>query len=85
MSENLGRRITHINITEEEIAADMCAAGMDGTYARSLAELDTYVKTGGEERLNDTVLRLIGKEPKRFQDYVQQSLKQGIWRMKEIQ
>ncbi|KAH8815562.1 ergot alkaloid A [Xylogone sp. PMI_703] len=83
LSEHLGRRISYVKITQEQVMADLCASGMDETYAKAMSELDTWVKTGGEERLNDVVLKLTGRPPKRFEDYVQQCVKQGLWKAKK--
>ncbi|RFU24313.1 hypothetical protein B7463_g12021, partial [Scytalidium lignicola] len=83
LSANIGRHISHAKITQQEVAAGMIAGGMDEIYAKGLSELETYVKTGGEERMNDDVLKLTGRPPRSFKDYVQQCVKQNIWKVKE--
>jgi festuclavine dehydrogenase len=48
-------------------------------YARLLAQLDTAIKNGAEERLNSVVLDVAGREPIRFQDFVDRCVESGIW------
>jgi len=77
-TKKLGRKITHVKISEEEYAKDM-ANFMPEDYAKMLAELETVIKNGGEERLNDVVLNVTGREPKRLEDFVDECAKKGIW------
>jgi festuclavine dehydrogenase len=78
----LNREITHIKISEEEFAEGM-ANFMPEDYAKMLAELETVIKNGGEERLNDVVLKVTGSEPKKFEDFVDEMIKKGIWDRKQ--
>ena len=56
---------------------------MQPEYAEVLAQLDTAVKNGIENRLNDDVLRVTGKEPRKFEDYVDEYVKKGVWARKD--
>ncbi len=67
-----------MKISEEEYAKGM-ANFMPEDYARMLAELETVIKNGGEERLNDVVLKGTGREPTRLEDFVDERAKNGIW------
>ncbi|TVY68925.1 Agroclavine dehydrogenase, partial [Lachnellula suecica] len=55
MSEKLGREIKHVDISERELAEGMKGFGIPGDYADMLAQLDTAIREGKEERLNGTV------------------------------
>ncbi len=67
-----------MKISEEEFATGM-ANSMPEDYAKMLAELETVIKNGGEERLNDVVLKVTGRKPKRLEDFVDECMKKGIW------
>jgi festuclavine dehydrogenase len=80
LSAKLGRKITLVNITEDEAASAMIAAwGLPGDYARILAQLDTAIKNGEEERLNDVVLQVTGRKPKTFEEFVNECVEKGVW------
>jgi len=53
--------------------------GIPEEYARMYAQLDTHVKEGKEEIQNDVVLQVTGKEPERFEQFVDECVRKGIW------
>ena len=57
----------------------MKAFGVESEYADMLAQLDTFVKEGKEEVLNDVVEKVTGRKPRRFEDFISQGVKDGIW------
>lgn len=48
-------------------------------YAKMLAELETWIKKGGEEKLNDVVLKVTGREPKGLEEFVDENVRKGVW------
>ncbi|CZR54317.1 related to nucleoside-diphosphate-sugar epimerase family protein [Phialocephala subalpina] len=77
-TKKLCRKITHVNISEEEYAKGM-ANFMPEDYANLLAGLETVIKNGGEERLNDVVLKVTGHEPRGLEDFVDEWVGKGVW------
>jgi festuclavine dehydrogenase len=75
----LGRTITHIKITEDQVAAGMEQWGIPPDYARMLAGLDTAIKDGKENRLNDVVLKVTGHPPKKFEVYLGECTAREVW------
>jgi len=75
----LRRKITHVRITEDESADRLHAFGIPNDYSRLLAQLDTYIAEGKEEIQNDTIFRLTGKQPVKFEDFVQDCVAKGLW------
>ncbi|KAG1729588.1 ergot alkaloid A [Suillus lakei] len=75
----LGRTITHVKITEDQLAAGMEQWGILPDYARMLAGLDTAIKDGKENRLNDVVLKVTGHPPKKFEVYLGECTARGVW------
>jgi festuclavine dehydrogenase len=58
--------------------------GIPADYAQVLAQLDTAIKDGKEERLNDVVLKVTGHMPRKFNDFVHECIKKGVWEKKQI-
>jgi festuclavine dehydrogenase len=79
LTNKLGRKITHVKLREEELAEAMTSFGIPEDYAKVLAQLDTAIKNGDEERLNSVILDVTGREPKRFQDFVEKCVESGVW------
>jgi festuclavine dehydrogenase len=78
LSKALGRKMSHVRISEEEVAADLqSAGGLEPGYARMLAALDTAVANGIEERLNEKVLQITGRSPKAFKEFVEAN--KAVW------
>jgi festuclavine dehydrogenase len=82
LTKKLGREITHVKLTEDELADAMANFGIPGDYARLLAQLDTAIKNGEEERLNTVILDVTGREPTRFQEFVERCVEKGVWMKK---
>lgn len=55
---------------------------MPEDYAKMLAGLETVIKNGGEERLNDVVLKITGREPRALEDFIDEMVEKGIWEKK---
>ena len=75
----MGRKITHVNVSEDESAAALEKHGIPADYARMLAKLDTYIKEGKEENENDTVFKVTGKQPVRFEEFVKSCIEKKVW------
>lgn len=82
LTQKLQRKITHVKISEGELAAGMTTDGVPADYSRLLAQLDTAIKNGAEERLNRVVLEVTGREARRFLEYVDGCVESGIWMKK---
>ena len=53
--------------------------GIPSEYAKTLAAMDTAISEGSEERTNDVVLRVTGRAPKSFKDFVKEGVDRDIW------
>jgi festuclavine dehydrogenase len=82
LSQKLGRKINHVNITEDELTTGM-STFLPAEYARLLAQLDTAIKNGAEERLNTVLLDVTGRKPRKFLDFVDSCVENGVWVKKE--
>ena len=68
----LGRKITHVSLSEPDFVDMMESAGMPRNYSEMMGKLDTDIKNGSEERLSDDVGSVTGKPPRTFVDFAAQ-------------
>lgn len=77
LSEALGREITHVNLSKQQLQEGMLSAGLPQDYAEVLAGLSAGAADGSEERLSPAVKDITGKEPVTFRDFVAQN--KAVW------
>ena len=77
LSDVLGRKITHVKISQPELAERMQAQGLPANYANMLSSMDTLISKGSEASLNDTVKRITGTSPMTFRDFAEAN--KGCW------
>ena len=75
--------ITHVSISEEEIVSVFSSIGLAPELVKALAAMDTAIKDGAEDRLNDAVLKVTGKKPKTLEEFVDEVVGMGVWEKKE--
>lgn len=66
LTKVLGRTITHTKLTELELATHLQEGGMPAEDAEMLAQMDTMIKGGGEDRMNNVVEEATGSKPCTF-------------------
>ncbi|KAF3017887.1 hypothetical protein E8E14_012980 [Neopestalotiopsis sp. 37M] len=76
-SKVLGREIAYQELTEKELATRHNSFGVPQEYADVLATLDTNIKNGGEDRMNDVVSSVTGQSPRSFEDFVEKN--KAVW------
>ena len=75
ISQNIGRSVTHVILSEAELAERYMKLGMDEEYARTLSAMDTAIASGSEDRMTDEVVNAIGREPHTFNYFVKANRK----------
>ncbi|KAI1801858.1 putative ergot alkaloid A [Daldinia bambusicola] len=65
----LQRKITHMNLSEKELAKMLECTGMPAEDAKMLADMDGLIRNGAEDRLNDVVEEVTGTRPVSFIDF----------------
>merc|ERR1712093_149277 len=83
LTTKLNRKITHVSISEEEIVSVFSSIGLAPELVKALAAMDTAIKDGAEDRLNDAVLKVTGKKPKTLEEFVDEVVGMGVWEKKE--
>lgn len=71
LSEVLGRKIVHVDMTATELQQRHRDFGMPEEWARMLSAMDTSIKFGVENRTNDVIFSVTGAAPRNFKDYAQ--------------
>ncbi|KAH6847467.1 hypothetical protein B0I37DRAFT_375125 [Chaetomium sp. MPI-CAGE-AT-0009] len=69
LSEVLGRKIVHVDLTSPELEQRHQSFGMPEDYAKMMSAMDTSVKFGSENRTNDAILAVTGSAPRKFKDF----------------
>lgn len=68
----------HVNLSEEELAEYLHhTIGIPVDYAKGLALFDLGIKHGSEEKTNNTVFTVTGREPKTFREFAEEN--KAIW------
>jgi festuclavine dehydrogenase len=70
-SEILGRRIQHVKISEEQLAASFMKFGMPEAYARRLSDGESRASIGEFAILNGSVSRVTGRAPLDLRKYIE--------------
>ena len=71
MSEVLGKKVVHVDIPSAELERLLESTGIPAEYARMLSAMDTAIKHGSEDRVNDVVLTVTGRQPGTFRQYAE--------------
>ena len=79
LSKALGRVIRHVSLPAADLKAGMLAEGMPDAIADRLLDLERYFREGHASTITDDVTRVLGREPRRFTDYVRDTATTGVW------
>lgn len=74
-----GRRLTYVEVTPQEFAADLTAQGVPADVVEALTAVFTTVLDGRNSYLTDGVRRAIGRPPRDFADYARDAASRGVW------
>ncbi|MFT3772604.1 MAG: hypothetical protein QM820_45010 [Minicystis sp.] len=66
----LGRDLRHVRVDEAEAKRRLVEQGIPDAYAALLVALDVAIRGGAEDRITDAVLRVTGRPPRRFADFL---------------
>ena len=77
LSEVIGKPMSHVNWSEEQIAGRYANVGLNEGVAKWLAGLDTVISEGKEEIQNDVVEKVTGRKPKTFRKFAVE--KKSVW------
>ncbi|MFC7310640.1 NAD(P)H-binding protein [Streptomyces monticola] len=74
-----GRDLTYVPVSPPQYVTHLLGRGFDKEYAEFAADLLGAVADNGGAYLSDGVQRLLGRPPRDFTAYVQQTLPSGVW------
>ena len=81
ISSALGEEISYQPINVDDYIASAKEHGMPEDVAWLMNELFTNVLDGSNAYTTNTVSKVLGREPKQFNDYVEQMIKTSIWQL----
>lgn len=73
LSTLLDKTIVHEKLSESGLTDRFVSQGMPPDYAKMLSTSDTAISYGAENRLNTVVTEVVGREPKRFVDFIREN------------
>ena len=79
LSKVLGRVIRHVSLPAADLKVGMLTGGMPESIADRMLDLERYFRENRASTITDDVKRVIGREPKRFADYVRDTAATGVW------
>jgi festuclavine dehydrogenase len=78
LTKVLGRTITHVSVSADEFARQLQeTTGMPAGIAKVLGDLDVAIAGGSEDRRNDVVFQLTGRQPKSFETFAEEN--KAVW------
>lgn len=78
LSKALGRTITHEKLSADAFAQRLMEFGVPEQGAQGLAGMDVAISQGAEERENDDVFQILGRQPKSLSKFIEENL--DVWR-----
>ncbi|OTB05104.1 hypothetical protein M426DRAFT_36942, partial [Hypoxylon sp. CI-4A] len=73
----LGKKVEYVELSEAELAETATSFGIEPAYVVLLCAMETGVKNGAEDRTNDLIKTVTGKEPRRFRDFIEEN--KSVW------
>ncbi len=74
ISTALGRKVTHVDVTEDDFKSGMVASGAPAWYADMVIDLTRYYKAGHAARVSPAIRQITGKEPASFDVFLREHL-----------
>ena len=79
LSKVLGRTISHVSLPPPDLKAAMLADGVPEGLADRLLDLEHYFREEQASRVTEDVLRITGRAPRSYADYVRETAATGVW------
>ncbi|WP_033326520.1 NAD(P)H-binding protein [Streptomyces yerevanensis] len=73
------REIRYLPVTPDQFISSLTGRGVPPEYATQLADLMAEVFDGRRAQVTDTVERILGRPPRDFAEYVQETATTGVW------
>jgi uncharacterized protein YbjT (DUF2867 family) len=73
ISRSIGKKVTHVNVSEEDYRKGVLAAGIPPAYADALVDLQRYYVSGAGSRVTPDVQRVTGRKPISFDQFAREN------------
>lgn len=74
IAERTGKPLAHRTITPDQLTARLITEGIPAEFAAMLAALDDDIRAGTQDHVTDTVLRVTGRAPRSFSEFIDKEL-----------
>ena len=74
-----GREVRYVPVSGEGFASGLLKEGVPADFVKDLTDLFTTVLDGRSAYLSDGVQRALGREPRDFAEYAQETAATGVW------
>ena len=78
-TEILGREVRHVRISEEQLVGNYMKYGVPEAYARRISGGEVRASRGEFAILDDTVAKVLGREPISLRKYVEKNKRVWEW------
>ena len=79
LSGILGRKITHVNLSQDDYLHGMLASGMPAELAERMLDLERYIREGRPGNVSDDIAAVTGKAPRNFSAFAREAAATGVW------
>jgi uncharacterized protein YbjT (DUF2867 family) len=79
LSNALGRPISHVSLSPDELKEGMLAEGMPQALADRMLDLERYFREGKPSRISEDIKQVTGHEPRSFADFIRETAAKGVW------
>ncbi|CAL9583322.1 NAD(P)H azoreductase [Actinosynnema sp. ALI-1.44] len=79
VAEASGREVKAVDVPEEPFTGALVEAGFSPEYATVLTASLAAIRDGHDAHLSTGVQDALGREPRRFEDYVKATAASGVW------
>ena len=79
LAKELGRPISHINLSPSDLKSGMLAVGLPEVIADRMLDLERYFREGRASLVTDDIKQVTGREPRRIAEFVRETAATGIW------
>lgn len=77
IADRVGKSLVHRTVTPDELAGRLIANGIPAEFAAMLAALDDDIRAGTQDHVTDTVLRVTGRAPRSFEEFIGEEMRRG--------
>lgn len=80
LSNDLGRHIRHVRLTDEEFRQGMISGGTPVEFADRVVGLDQYFRNGGVEEVSTDIEKVTGRKANSIDNFIKEFSRTNVWK-----